>query len=62
MSKMHYFVTNFQKSPSTGALRPQHPLTFDFDDLKLRNLAKLWLFKLIMTNRNIKNQLWRYLS
>jgi len=32
----------------------QHHLMFDFGDLKLRNLAKLWFFKLIMTKVNLK--------
>jgi len=34
-------VTNFQKSPSDGALRSQHPSIFDFGDLTLRDLDKL---------------------
>jgi len=38
-----FLVTNFQKS-----------LTFDFGDLKLRDLAKLWFFKLILTKSNFK--------
>jgi len=38
-----------------GALRRQRHLIFDFGDLQLRNLAKLWFFKLIMTKPNFKN-------
>jgi len=30
------------------------PLIFDFGDLKLHELAKLWFFKLIMTYSNFK--------
>jgi len=45
MSKMHYFSL---KSPL------QRPLIFDFGNLKLRDLAKLWFFKLIMKNTNLK--------
>jgi len=40
-----------------GALRPQRPLSFDFGDLKLRDLAKLWFFKLIITKSNFKKSL-----
>jgi len=48
-------VTNFQKLPSTGGtLRPQRPLIFNFSELKLRNLTKLWFSKLIMTKSNFK--------
>jgi len=63
MSKMHYYTadTNFQKSPNVGSPPPpQHPLIFDFRDLKLRDLAKLCIFKLIMRKFNLKNQLWRH--
>jgi len=42
-------ATNFQKPSSAGILRRlQLSLTFDFSDLKLRDFAKLWLFKLII--------------
>jgi len=42
---------------------PSAPLTADFGDLKLRDLLKLWLFKLIMTKSNFqKYQLWRHFS
>jgi len=48
MFKMHYLSrpNKFSKTPSAGALRfcPQHPLTFDIDDLKVRDLAKLRFF------------------
>jgi len=37
-------VTNVQKSS----------FAFDFGDLKLPDLAKLWFFKLIMTKSNFK--------
>jgi len=57
MSKVHYLVTNFQKSPSAGARRSQRSLTLDFGDLKLCDLAKLCFFKLILTKLNFKNQL-----
>jgi len=33
-------------------LRHQHPLTIEFGDLKLRDLVKLWFFKLITTKSN----------
>jgi len=38
-------------------LRPQRFLTFNFGDRKLRDLAKLWFFKLIVTKSNFKKQL-----
>jgi len=50
---MHYFSTNFQKSLSSGAQRHQRPLSFDFCDLKLRNMAKLQFLKLIVTKSNL---------
>jgi len=34
------------------ALRPQRILTFDFGDLKLRDLLKLWFFKVVMRKSN----------
>jgi len=50
MSEMHFLVTDFQKSPSIGVYSvPQPPLNFNVGDLKLRDLAKLLFFKLIMT-------------
>jgi len=54
MSKMLYFSTNFQKSPSAGALHPHRCLNFNIGDLKFRDLAKLCFFKLIMTKSNFK--------
>jgi len=37
-----------------GALRPQCSLIFNFGELELCNLAKLWFFKLIMSKSNFK--------
>jgi len=54
MSKCIILVTNFQKLPGVGFLSPQGPFFFDFDDLKLRDLAKFCFFKLIMTKSNFK--------
>jgi len=52
MSKMPFIVSNnFQKSPSTGAFRPQRPLTFDFGDLMLRDLSKLCFSNWLWQNR-----------
>jgi len=44
MSKMHYFSNKFSK------IIPY--LIFDFGYQKLRDLAELWFFKLIMTKSN----------
>jgi len=52
MSKMHYFSNNFSKIVKRWGLSAHPPLTFDIDDLKLRDLANLWFFKLIMTKFN----------
>jgi len=42
MLKMHYFNNKYSKiAKRLEALRPQSPLTFNIDDLKFRNLAKL---------------------
>jgi len=42
MSKMHRLLTNFQNiRQALKAFRPQRPLIFDFNNLKLRDLAKL---------------------
>jgi len=42
---MHYFSAQFFKNrQEMGALRFQRHFTFDFGDLKLRDLAKLWIF------------------
>jgi len=41
MPKMHYFSNKFSKiAKRGGVLRPQCPLIFDFDDLKLSDVAK----------------------
>jgi len=50
-------VTDFQKLPSAGALCPKRLLIFNFVELKLRNLAKLWFFKLTMTKSNFKKSI-----
>jgi len=43
MSKMHYFSDKFSKIAKRWVLSaPQRPLIFDFGDLKLRDLVKLW--------------------
>jgi len=52
MSKMHYFSNKFSKS--CKALGAENPWIFDFDDLKLRDLAKLWVFILIVTKSNLQ--------
>jgi len=54
MSKMHCFRNNFQKSRALGVLRPQRLLTFNIDDLKLHDLAKLRIFLLILKKSNFK--------
>jgi len=36
------------------AFLPQHAVIFSFGYLKLRDLAKLWFLKLIMTKSNLK--------
>jgi len=41
MPKMYYFSNTFSKSPF-----------FNFGELKLRDLIKLWFFKLITTKSN----------
>jgi len=38
-----------------GGFPPPAPLNLHYGDLKLRNLTKLLLFKLIMTKPNFKN-------
>jgi len=49
-------VTNFQKfTKSRGLSTPGLFLTFDVGDPKLRDLAKLWFFKLIITKLYFKN-------
>jgi len=54
MSKMHYFSNKISKIAKRWSSPPQPPLTFDDGDLKLRDLAKLWFFKLIMTKSKFK--------
>jgi len=49
-----HLVTNFQKLPRAGGSLLQRPLTFNIGDLKLCDLAKLWIFKLIMKKSNFK--------
>jgi len=56
MHNMYYFSNNFSKiAKRWGLSAPQRPLIFNFGELKLRNLAKLWFFKLIMMKSNFKN-------
>jgi len=47
----------FKNRQALGALCPQRDLTFNIGDLKFCDLAKLWFFKLIMTDSNIKNNI-----
>jgi len=51
---MQYFSTNFQKSPSARSSPPQRSFTFDFRNLKLRYLARIVFFKLVMTKWKFK--------
>jgi len=48
MFKMHYFSNKFSK------IAKRWGGTFNIGDLKFRDLAKLWFFKLIMTKSNFK--------
>jgi len=59
MAKMHYLVTNFQKSPSA---RDSPPFNLDFGDMKLRDLPKLCFQTDYDEIELSKNQLWRYFS
>jgi len=52
MCKCIILVTNSHKQSSAGGW--ERPFTFDFGDLKLRDLAKLWFFKQIMTKSYFK--------
>jgi len=52
MSKMRYFSNDFSKIAKRRGLSAPLPLSFNFGDLKLRDLAKLWFFKLIMAKSN----------
>jgi len=57
MSKIHYFSNKFSKIAKRWVLSVpsgQRPISFDVGDLKLRDLAKLWFFKLIMVKSNFK--------
>jgi len=49
MSKMHYFSHKFSKIAERWSFPPLQCRLFNFGDLELRDLAKLWFFKLIMT-------------
>jgi len=67
MSKMHYFSNKFSNIVKRWGLSApmQRPLTFNIDDFKLRDLATLWFFKLIMTKSNFKKTVitsfqWRH--
>jgi len=47
---MHYFSNKFSKIAKLwGFSAPQGPLIFDFGHLKSHDLAKLYVFKRIMT-------------
>jgi len=47
---MHYFSHKFSKfAKRMEPLHPKRPFSFDFGDLKLRDLAKLRFFKLFMS-------------
>jgi len=50
MSKTTVLVTNFQNSIYT----PPAPFNLQYRDLKLCDLAKLWIFKLITEKSNFK--------
>jgi len=56
MPKMHHFSNKFLKIYKRWGLayHPQHPLIFNIGDLKLRDLTKLWFFKLIVSKSNFK--------
>jgi len=55
---MHYFSNKFSKiAKRRGLSAPQRPLIFNFGELKLRNFAKLCLFKLIITKSNFKKSI-----
>jgi len=52
MSKMHYFCNKFFKIVKRWGLSTR--LTLNIHDLNSRDLAKLWIFKLIMKKSNFK--------
>jgi len=59
---MRYFSNKFSKIAKLWSALCA-PLPFDIGDLKMRDLAKLWCFKLIMAKLNFwKNQLWCHFS
>jgi len=61
MSKMRYFSNKFSKIAKRWELSvPRASLPFDIGDLKLRDLAKLWCFKLIMAKSNFWIFQWRH--
>jgi len=61
MSKMGYFSNIFSKIAKCWRLSaPSASLPFDIGDLKLRDLAKLWCFKLIMAKSNFWTFQWRH--
>jgi len=60
MPKMHYFSNKFSKIARLSA--PQRSLIFDFGDLKLRDVAKFYFFKLIMTKSNFKKSVMLHFS
>jgi len=61
MSKMHYFNDKFLKIFKRWRfLDFSTRKTFHIGDLKFRDLAKVWFFKLIMIKSKSKKQLWHY--
>jgi len=55
MSKSHYFSNkNFKNRRTLGALRVRPNFRYWWSNLKLRNLAKLWIFKPIMSKSNLQ--------
>jgi len=58
MSKMHYLVTNFQKSPSDGGSQPPAPLNLqNFSDLKCVIWPNCGFSNCLWRNQTFKNQL-----
>jgi len=52
---MHCFSNKFSKIAKRWELSVSNaPFTFNIGDLKLRDLAKLWIFKQIMKKLNFK--------
>jgi len=45
MSKMHYFVTNFQKSPSVGSFSPPAPLNLQYWWLEVSWFGQIVIFE-----------------